>query len=60
LVLAGIAVIGVEVWRDGNADAGGYAAGLALVGLGITGRLQAWIIPGGTQPPPQREDEDSQ
>lgn len=42
LVIAGVAVIFIEVARGPNADAGGYAAGLALVGLGITGRIQNW------------------
>lgn len=42
LVLAGLAVVFVEVWRGDDADAAGYTAGLALVGLGITGRIQTW------------------
>jgi hypothetical protein len=45
LVIAGLVILAVEVSRGRNADAGGYTAGLALVGLGITGRLQAWILP---------------
>ena len=44
LVAAGLAIIFVEVYRDGNADALGYSAGLALVGLGITGRVQNWVL----------------
>ena len=43
LVAAGLVIIGVEVWRGENADAGGYTAGLALVGLGVTGRITSWI-----------------
>ena len=42
LVVAGLVVIGVEVYRGPDADALGYSAGLALVGLGITGRIQTW------------------
>lgn len=44
LVCAGLAIIGVEVARGPRADALGYSAGLALVGLGITGRIQTWAI----------------
>ena len=54
LVLAGLAIIAVEVWRDGSADAGGYTAGLALVGLGITGRIQSWAAGGKGAPPDDR------
>ena len=52
LVVAGLAIIFVEVRRGPNADALGYSAGLALVGLGITGRLQAWALSG-----PNRDDD---
>jgi hypothetical protein len=52
LVIAGLIVIFIEVGRGPGADALGYSAGLALVGLGITGRLQAWAIRG------ERKDED--
>jgi len=46
LVVAGLIIIFIEVSRDGNADALGYSAGLALVGLGITGRIQSWAARG--------------
>lgn len=46
LVFAGLTIIFIEVWRGEDADALGYSAGLALVGLGITGRLQAWALAG--------------
>jgi len=49
LVASGLAIIFIEVWRGDQADALGYSAGLALVGLGITGRLQAWALAGGDE-----------
>ena len=49
LVAAGLVMLFIEVNRGQSADALGYSAGLALVGLGITGRLQSWAIKGGEE-----------
>lgn len=49
LVASGLVILGVEVWRGDKADAGGYTAGLALIGLGITGRITAWAHNGKKQ-----------
>jgi hypothetical protein len=58
LVIAGLAVIFIEVWRGDEANAIAYSAGLALVGLGITGRIQHWAV--GAPPPPPRERPDDE
>jgi hypothetical protein len=42
LVAAGLLVIFIMVSQGENATALGYSAGLALVGLGVTGRIQSW------------------
>lgn len=55
LVFAGLAIICVEVWRDGAADSIGYTFGFMLVGLGATGRIQAWVM----APPKRGGDDDS-
>lgn len=44
LVVSGLSVVFIEVSRGSHATGLGYSAGLALVGLGITGRLQSWAI----------------
>jgi len=53
LVVAGLTVIGFMVAQGEHASAVGYSAGLALVGLGITGRIQAWA---GNGKPPRKEN----
>lgn len=42
LVVVGLAIVLWEVSQSEHASAVGYSAGLALVGLGITGRVQTW------------------
>jgi hypothetical protein len=46
LVAAGLIIIFVMVAQGPDATALGYSAGLALVGLGITGRIQSWAVRG--------------
>jgi len=44
LVLVGIGVVVWEVGQGDDATAYGYSAGIALVGLGVTGRIQSWAV----------------
>ena len=53
LVFSGLTVIGIMVAQGEHASAVGYSAGLALVGLGITGRIQVWA---GKAPPEENGD----
>ena len=49
LVIVGIGVVVYEVGLGDDATAYGYSAGIALVGLGVTGRIQTWAVKGGGQ-----------
>jgi len=44
LVMSGLAVVFWEVGQGESATAYGYSAGVALVGLGVTGRIQSWAV----------------
>ena len=44
LVLSGLAIVFYEVGQGNDATAYGYSAGVALVGLGVTGRIQSWAV----------------
>lgn len=57
LVAAGLIIVFIEVGRGGDADAAGYSAGLALIGLGVTGRIQAWLLPGRPESDEKPKDE---
>ena len=56
LVVSGIVIVFWEVWLGERAQPLGYSAGIALIGLGVTGRIQSWAF--GSRPngsPPEKE-----